>query len=68
MPQLTEVEAVVNEIRTLIINDEFVAAFEKLLALLDADSGDERTQTARATVISRNNAYNRLVHEEEAGV
>jgi V8-like Glu-specific endopeptidase len=68
MAQSTETNALVDEIRELIINDEFAAAFEKLLALLDADSGDERTENARAAVISRNGAYNRLVRDEQAGV
>lgn len=68
MPQSTETQALVDEIRELIINDEYAAAFEKLLALLDANSGDERTDNARAAVISRNSAYNRLVRDEEAGM
>jgi endonuclease G len=68
MAQSTEVKALVDDIQDLIINDEFAAAFEKLLALLDADSGDERTQSARAAVITRNSAYNRLVRDEQTGV
>ena len=68
MPQSMEVKAIVDDIQDLIINDEYAAAFEKLLVLLDADSGDERMQNARSAVISRNSAYNRLVRDDEAGV
>ena len=68
MSNATTVEMLIDKVRQHLIKDDLPAAFEMLLAALDADADDERIQSVRAAVIARNSAYNHLQRQQDQGV
>lgn len=59
---------VIDDVRQLLAEDNLQAAFGILLKTLEADSGDERIRNARATVVARSAAYNRLGRDVAANL